>query len=79
MIIIILSYSSTYTKHTRVSLSHFFVHDHYRQDPFLGCLGYGSEARRKKEEERERMRGPCECYRKPGLLEALKDNELETY
>ena len=55
---------------------------HYRQCRDGHCLVCGpvrKAARRSKEEERERMRGPCEGYRKPGLLEALKDHELEIH
>ena len=52
---------------------------HYRQCRDMHCLVCGpvrKAAIRSKEEEREKMWGPCEGYRKPGLLESLKGDEL---
>jgi hypothetical protein len=55
---------------------------HYRQCRDAHCLVCGPVRRaamRSKEEEQERMRGPCTGYRKPGLLESLKFSELEIH
>jgi hypothetical protein len=58
------------------------VLSHYRQCRDTHCLVCGPVRRaaiRSKEEEEEQNRGPCEGYRKPGLLESLEFHQLEIH